>query len=112
MAYKNQPIRLALVGAGVFAQNAHLPALLALQDRIEIIAVYSRTHASAAALAQRIGAEVEVYTDLAALLTRPDLDAVDLLLPIPIQAGFVEAALRAGKHVISEKPRLFRDSCG
>lgn len=104
MAYKNQPIRLALVGAGVFAQNAHLPALLALQERIEIVAVYSRTHASAAALAQRIGAGVAVYTDLAALLARPDLDAVDLLLPIPIQAGFVEAALRAGKHVISEKP--------
>jgi predicted dehydrogenase len=100
----HNPIRLALVGAGIFAQNAHLPALLTLSDRIEIVAVYSRTHATAAALAQRIGDGVAVYTDLPALLARPDIDAVDILLPIPLQAGFVEAALRAGKHVISEKP--------
>lgn len=104
MAHTNNPIRLALVGAGIFAQNAHLPALLTLPDRIEVVAVYSRTHAAAATLAQRIGDDVAVYTDLPALLARPDIDAVDILLPIPIQADFVEAALRAGKHVISEKP--------
>lgn len=104
MAHTNNPIRLALVGAGIFAQNAHLPALLTLQDRIEIVAVYSRTHMTAATLAQRVGEGAAVYTDLSALLARPDIDAVDILLPIPIQSDFVDAALRAGKHVISEKP--------
>lgn len=104
MAHVDNPIRLALVGAGIYARNAHLPALLALHDRIEIVAVYSRTHDAAAALAQQCGAGVAVYTDLAALLARADIDAVDILLPIPVQAEFVEAALRAGKHVISEKP--------
>lgn len=104
MVQTNKPIRLALVGAGIFAQNAHLPALLAQRDRFDLAAVYSRTHAAAVALAQRIGADVAVYTDLPALLARADIDAVDVLLPIPLQADFVEAALRAGKHVISEKP--------
>lgn len=104
MTHTNKPIRLALLGAGIFAQNAHLPALLTLQDRIEIVAIYSRTHAAAATLAQRIGERVAIYTDLAALLARADIDAVDILLPIPVQADFVEAALRAGKHVVSEKP--------
>lgn len=104
MTNSARPIRIALIGAGLFAQNAHLPALLALPDRFEIVAVCSRTQASAAALAQRIGPGVATYTELAPLLARPDLEAVDILLPIPVQADFVEAALLAGKHVISEKP--------
>ncbi len=104
MTNSARPIRIALIGAGIFAQNAHVPALLALPERFEIVAVYSRTRATAAALAQRIGPDVALYTELAPLLARPDLEAVDLLLPIPIQADFVESALLAGKHVISEKP--------
>eukprot|EP00929_Paragymnodinium_shiwhaense_P011674 TRINITY_DN11779_c0_g1_i2.p1 TRINITY_DN11779_c0_g1~~TRINITY_DN11779_c0_g1_i2.p1 ORF type:complete len:424 (-),score=54.67 TRINITY_DN11779_c0_g1_i2:365-1636(-) len=40
------------------------------------------------------------------LLRRPDVDAVDLILPVPFMPRFVEAALAAGKHVISEKPIL------
>lgn len=99
-----RPIRIALVGAGIYAQNAHLPALLMVPERFEIVAVYSRTEGSAAALAQRAGPGVTVSTDLAQLLMRPDIEAVDVMLPIPIQAEFVEAALEAGKHVISEKP--------
>lgn len=104
MVQVDNPIRLALVGAGIYAQNAHLPALLALQDRVKIVAVYSRTEAAATTLTQRIEGDVSIYTDLSALLARADIDAVDILLPIPVQAEFVEAALRAGKHVISEKP--------
>ena len=34
----------------------------------------------------------------------PSIDAVLLVLPIPLVASAVEDALRAGKHVISEKP--------
>jgi len=104
MAQPSHPIRIALAGAGIFAQNAHLPALRTLAERCEIVAVYSRTHAAAAALAQQIGGDVAVFTDYAALLARPDITAVDILLPIPVQADYVEAALLAGKHVVSEKP--------
>lgn len=104
MAHAVAPIRIALIGAGIYAQNAHTPALLGLRDLFEIVAVYSRTLEAAAALAGRIGAGVAAYTDLPSLLARPDLEAVDIMLPIPVQASFIEAALLAGKHVISEKP--------
>lgn len=104
MAHVSRPIRIALIGAGIYAQNAHLPALLEQRDRFQIIAVYSRTQTTAAALAQRIDPGVTIYTELPPLLARPDLDAVDILLPIPVQAEFVEAALLADKHVVSEKP--------
>jgi predicted dehydrogenase len=38
------------------------------------------------------------------LLKRDDIAAVDVALPILHQPGVVEKALRAGKHVLSEKP--------
>lgn len=99
-----QPIRLAIIGAGIFARDAHLPSLRNLRDRFTIAAVYSRTHATAAAFAAEIGAGVEVYTDLDALLAAPTIDAVDVVLPIPVMAPVVEKALRSGKHLFSEKP--------
>jgi predicted dehydrogenase len=99
-----QPIRLALLGAGIFARDAHLPSLRNLSDRFAITAVYSRTAATAQSLAAEIGPAVKIYTDLAALLMAPDIDAVDVVLPIPVMPPVVAQALASGKHVISEKP--------
>lgn len=98
------PIRIAIAGAGIYARDAHVPSLFQLCDRFEIVAVYSRTKASAAALAQQIGGTVDVYTNPEELLARSDIEAVDIVLPIPVQPAIVEAALRSGKHVMSEKP--------
>lgn len=104
----NRPIRLALLGAGIFARNAHLPSLRALGQTFEIVAIYSPSGRSAQALADDpatgLSSAVAVYTDLSALLARPDVEAVDVVLPIHAVPGGVEAALYAGKHVVSEKP--------
>jgi predicted dehydrogenase len=81
-----------------------VPALLRLRDRFEIVAMHSRTQTSAAALAEQIGGAVVVVPTLDELLARPDVAAVDIVLPIDVQAGAVAAALIAGKHVSSEKP--------
>ena len=103
-----QPVRLALIGAGIFARDAHAPALLALGDQVQTVAIWSRTTANAAALAATIGAQTgrapAVESDLDTLLARPDIEAVDIILPIDSQPEVVRKALAAGKHVISEKP--------
>ncbi|MEP7292226.1 MAG: Gfo/Idh/MocA family oxidoreductase [Chloroflexota bacterium] len=98
------PIRLALVGAGLFARDAHVPAIKALDNRFEIAAVYSRSRATAEALLPLIPGKPEIFTDLDTLLARPDIEAVNVLLPINNLAGAIEKALAAGKHVVSEKP--------
>jgi predicted dehydrogenase len=98
------PIRLGLIGAGIFARDAHLPTLKSLADTFEIAAVYSRTQATADSFAKLLPKPPRVYTDLAALLSNPDIDAVNILLPIEQLASAVEQSLEAGKHVISEKP--------
>lgn len=98
------PIRLAILGSGIFARDAHLPALKKLADQFDIVAIYSRSEANARALAAEAPHPLDIYTDMAPVLARPDVDAVDIILPIAVQPAVVEAALRAGKHVISEKP--------
>eukprot|EP00937_MAST-01D_sp_MAST-1D-sp2_P008052 g8052.t1 len=146
------PIRVAMLGAGVFANSAHLPALLALPHLYDIRATYSRTQRSAAALARRAraagGTAVAAYYDVAdaggdgeeeeaataaenapaaeqqpqgggagarrrraaqggglnALLTRPDVEAVCVALPVALQPAVVLRCLDAGLHVLSEAP--------
>ena len=98
------PIRLALIGSGIFAREEHLRAIKLLPDQYEVVAIYSRSQANAAALAKTLPHKVDAYSDLAVVLARTDVDAVDIVLPIAVQPAVIEAALRAGKHVISEKP--------
>jgi predicted dehydrogenase len=100
----HQPIRLALIGAGVFARDAHLPSLLRHPDQFVIVAIYSRTLSTAQSLAEQIPYEVELTTDLDALLARPDIDAVEILLPIAALPAAIRQTLAAGKHLLSEKP--------
>jgi predicted dehydrogenase len=100
----SNPIRLAIVGAGIFAREAHTPAILTLPDQFKIVAVCSRSMSSVEQLAAKVPYPVDKTSDYEALLARSDIDAVDLSLPIELMPKMVEAALKAGKHVISEKP--------
>ncbi len=102
-AHRNR-IRLALIGAGIFARDVHVPALLALENTFEIVVVYSRTPANATAVAGQFPGPVEATSDLPGLLARDDIEAVSIILPIEVMPGVIEPALRSGKHVISEKP--------
>ena len=76
-------------------------------SHITLKAIYSRSFHSAKAL----NASVDLYSDDSGagktyhdLLLRPDIDAVIIALPITSQPEYIEAALAAGKHVLSEKP--------
>ncbi|EAQ85423.1 hypothetical protein CHGG_09437 [Chaetomium globosum CBS 148.51] len=104
---------IALLGAGIFAREEHLPAIEAT-PYLTLKAVYSRSQHSAETLAaaSKDPSSVAIYFDnptvpgksLADLLQRADIGAVDVALPILQQPAVVEQALRAGKHVLSEKP--------
>ncbi|MCO6451454.1 MAG: Gfo/Idh/MocA family oxidoreductase [Caldilineales bacterium] len=100
----SSPIRLAIIGAGIFARDAHLPALAALPGVFEVTAVGSRSLESAQNLARLLPNPADCYDDIAALLARSDIDAVDIITPIPTLAEMTERALAAGKHVLSAKP--------
>jgi len=108
---------IAILGAGLFAKEAHLPALSVLGEAAPPLkAVYSRSEksahdlADAAATALNLTSLPSIYHDgdptstLDALLARSDITAVIVVLPITLQPSIVVKALAAGKHVLSEKP--------
>ena len=97
-------LRLGIIGAGLFARQVHVPAIQKLADRFEIVAVCSRTPDSTGQLAALVDGPIDQLHDIDALLARPDIDAVDVVLPIGLMPDVVSRALAAGKHVISEKP--------
>jgi predicted dehydrogenase/threonine dehydrogenase-like Zn-dependent dehydrogenase len=96
-------IRIAVVGAGGFAKGMHLPNLQSLPDRFHVQAVVSRTGHNASDTAAQFGARYAT-TDLAEVLADPEVDALLIATPHDLHAGMALQGVRAGKHVLVEKP--------
>ena len=98
------PLRVGLVGCSWFALKAHIPALLSLNSHAKLVAVCSRTRKSMAKAEAKIGDTIVRHAKMEQMFSDPNVDVVLLVLPIPLMPAAIEAALRAGKHVLSEKP--------
>jgi predicted dehydrogenase len=71
--------------------------------RVEVAAIASRDGALARSVADQLDI-ARAYDSYEALLEDPDLDAVYIPLPNHLHAEWTIAAVRAGKHVLCEKP--------
>jgi predicted dehydrogenase/threonine dehydrogenase-like Zn-dependent dehydrogenase len=96
-------IRVAIIGAGAFAKAVHLPNLAALGSRYKIQAVVNASGYKAKQIGSEFSAEY-ASTDYAEVLADPDVDAVLIATRHNLHGDMVLAALRAGKHVLVEKP--------
>ncbi|MDD9268315.1 Gfo/Idh/MocA family protein [Paenibacillus sp. GCM10023248] len=95
-------LRLAVVGLGRVSKS-HLPAVRELSGKVELAALVSRDAAKAEQEASQWEG-VKVYTSYEDALQDPNIDACLLLLPHDLHAEYAIQALRAGKHVLVEKP--------
>jgi UDP-N-acetyl-2-amino-2-deoxyglucuronate dehydrogenase len=97
----NAIVRFALIGAGMGAET-HANELVHVNGaRLE--AVYARSPEKAEKFRIRYGAK-KAYSDRAALLADPEIDAVIIVTPNGLHRDFAIAAATARKHVIVEKP--------
>ena len=96
-------VRVALVGAGAFAQATHLPNLSRLRSVFHLRAVVDSSGPVAAAATKQFGAEYSA-TDYRQVLDDKDIDAVLICTRHNLHASMVSDALEAGKHVFVEKP--------
>ncbi|HEV3090756.1 MAG TPA: Gfo/Idh/MocA family oxidoreductase [Candidatus Cybelea sp.] len=94
-----KPIRIGISGAG-FGAVAHLPALQN-HPGFEVVAIASPSSAAKVAQAANVGAAFE---SCEAMLAGCELDAVTVASPPFTHHHDTIAALRAGKHVLCEKP--------
>lgn len=96
-------VRLGIIGTGIAARDLHLPPLMQLKDKFQITCVCNHTEQKARDFASMVG-NVPYFLDYRDLLAREDVDAVDIILPIPLNCSVTLDSLEAGKHVIVEKP--------
>jgi predicted dehydrogenase len=93
------PLAVGLAGAGPWARNVHAPTLAAGPET-RLAGVWSRTDASASALAAEHG--VPTFASFDALLD--GCDAVALAVPPAVQPDLAVRAAQAGKPLLLEKP--------
>jgi predicted dehydrogenase len=94
-------VSVAVLGAGVHAQRALLPALRGADVRLR--AVVSASGVGAAHAGRRFGFEL-ASMDPEAAISDPEVNAVLIATRHDSHARYVLAALEAGKHVFVEKP--------
>jgi predicted dehydrogenase len=97
-----QPVRLGIVGCGFVAEHRHLPTLARMSE-IDVVAVADIDTERCRRVADRFGI-ANRDADVAALLERPEVEAVAVCVPAAEHAQVALAALDAGKHVFVEKP--------
>ena len=96
---KIEKLRWGFIGAGGIAKKALYPAI-SKSNVGEIYAVASRDRVKA----ETISPNGVVYTSYDELLADPKVDAVYISLPNSLHLPLAIKAMRAGKHVLCEKP--------
>jgi predicted dehydrogenase len=97
--HRDSAIRVGLIGFGFVSKTFHVP-LIKATGGYKITAVSSSKPANVRAVVP----DVEVVSDPQALATHPDIDLVVIASPNDTHAPLAEAAMRAGRNVVVDKP--------
>jgi predicted dehydrogenase len=92
--------RIGIIGVG-FGAQVHVPGFRS--EGWDVAAICSRSREKAQKAAAEAGI-ADAYTDPMELIRRDDLAAVSIITPPNAHHELAIAALRAGKHVLCEKP--------
>ena len=93
-------IKTAVIGPGKVAHN-HAIALQALPDSV-LVAVCGRNLERAQAFASQYN--ITAYTDVTKMIENAGVEALIICTPHPTHATYALEAMRAGAHVLVEKP--------
>ncbi|GAA0268667.1 Gfo/Idh/MocA family oxidoreductase [Alteraurantiacibacter aestuarii] len=100
----SERMRWAIVGLGTFAIGQVIPGF-GNSSLSRITSFVSGNAAKAHDLGARYGvSRFYDYSNFDAIADDPEIDCVYIVLPVGLHAEFTIRALRAGKHVLCEKP--------
>lgn len=93
--------RIGVIGTGGIV-GSHLDAYR--DAGWQVASMWNRTRAKAEAKAAEFCPDARIEDDWKAVLDNPDIDVVDITLHPEHRTKIIRAALKAGKHVLSQKP--------
>jgi scyllo-inositol 2-dehydrogenase (NADP+) len=96
-------IRVGVIGMGLFWNKVHKPIFEKLSDSLMICAFCSTNPVKKRELEKKYPS-VPSFDNYESLVSAPEIDAVLVMTPIPLNAPVTMAALKAGKDVFVEKP--------
>lgn len=99
-------LRVAVIGCGSIAQHRHIPEYAA-NEQVELVAFSDPVRERAEAMTQKYGGQA--FADYEKMLKEVAVDAVSVCTPNAVHAPATLAALRAGAHVLCEKPMAISD---
>ncbi|RHQ16822.1 gfo/Idh/MocA family oxidoreductase [Lachnospiraceae bacterium AM48-27BH] len=94
-------VKAAIIGCGKIAQVRHIPEYLEHQA-VNLVGFYDLNEKRAEELAEKYGGKA--YGSVEELLADPQIDAVSICTANHTHAELTIKALKAGKHVLCEKP--------
>jgi len=97
-------LRVGVLGAGMIAQIEHVPNLLQLREKFDLLRVADPSPSARDFMVDHFG--VPVCADLGSLLEER-LDAIVIAGPDFMHAAAIERSLQAGLHVFCEKPACY-----
>jgi len=101
-------IRVGIIGAGGFMQSNHIPNILKFPDQYELVAIANLTTGKAKAAGEKYKARY-VTTDYHQILNDLEIDMVVIGTRHNLHAIQTADAIKAGKHVLVEKPLAMSD---
>ncbi|UCE58882.1 MAG: bi-domain-containing oxidoreductase [Phycisphaerales bacterium] len=101
-------IGLGIIGVGQFCRSTHLPNVAAQTDKFQLVSVCDKQGAIAHDIARQYGAS-QACTDAGDLLRNDAVQLVLIATRHDLHAPLAMEALRAGKHVFTEKPMAMNE---
>jgi predicted dehydrogenase len=97
----SSPLRIAVVGSGIGVE--HIKGYLELPDLFEIKVFCDLNRERSTAVAQKYGIQA-LSESFDEVCQREEIDVIDICTPPALHLDQIRTALKAGKHVICEKP--------
>ncbi len=97
--------KIGIIGCGGIAFGKHMPSLFKIPERCEMVAFCDLEIDKAQRAAERYGAPgAKITTDYKEIANDPDIDIIHVCTPNRSHSFITIDCLRAGKHVMCEKP--------
>lgn len=98
-----KPLRVGLVGLGIFFQKKHWPTLLRMSDSFVVTAVVTSQDVKFDQIKKKY-AKAKRFRDAESLFANDVCDAVIACVPIPEHDRMVRLAVKSNKSLLIEKP--------